>query len=151
MSKQHYMRTYEKDRVIFEEGTYSNTMYIVESGRIGIFKEYGTPNQVKLAEVDGGMFGEMGLVSDAPRSATAVALETSELELVPRTELSEYFEAFPYMKEQIIDTLSKRIRQSDRDYMKVCGCIKEFIKLDEANEKKSPELIAQMKKYASMA
>lgn len=151
MDKQHYMRTYDKGRVIFEEGIYSNTMYIIESGKVGIFKNYGTPEQIKLAELESGIFGEMGLVSDAPRSATAVALESSDLELVSRTELNDYFEAFPYMKEEIVTTLSKRIRQSDREYMKVCGCIKEYIKLDEANENKSPELIAQMKKFASLA
>ena len=151
MDKQHYMRTYVKDRVIFEEGTYSNTMYIIESGKVGIFKDYGTPNQIKLAELESGAFGEMGLVADAPRNATAVALEDSELELVARTELNEYFEAFPYMKEVLLTTLSSRIRQSDREYMKVCGCIKEYLKLDEANEPKSPELIAQMKRFASLA
>ena len=130
MDKNHYMRTYEKDRVLFEEGTYSNTMYIVDTGRIGIFKNYGEPNQIKLAEIDGGVFGEMGMISDAPRNATAVALETSYVELVSRNELNDYFESFPYMKEQILVTLSKRIRQTDREYMKVCGCIKEYIKLE---------------------
>lgn len=151
MDKQHYMRTYEKGKVIFEEGIYSSTMYIIESGKVGIFKDYGTPEQIKLAELEGGIFGEMGLVSDAPRNATAVALETSDLELVSRQEINDYFEAFPYMKEEILETLSKRIRYADREYMKVCGCIKEYIKLDEAGEKKNPELIAQMKKIASLA
>lgn len=151
MDKQHYMRTFEKGRVIIEEGKYSNTMFIIESGKVGVFKDYDTPEQIKLAELDSGIFGEMGLVSDAPRSATVVALEDSDIELVSRTELSDYLEAFPYMKEELVNTLSKRIRQSDREYMKVCGCIKEYIKLDEANEEKSPELMAQMKKFASMA
>lgn len=147
--KGNYVREFSKGSVIFEEGSFSNTMFVLQTGKVGIYKDYDEPNQIKLAEVIDGVFGEMGLVSDAPRSATAVALEDCEIEMVSRTDLPAYFEEYPLMKEIILDTISKRIRDVDREYMKVCGCIGEYIKADEAGEPKNPELIAKMKKFAS--
>ena len=64
-----------KDEVIFRQGESSRCMYRIQSGRVGIFLDYGGAREKRLTELDAGRyFGEMGLLDDEPRSATAVAL-----------------------------------------------------------------------------
>ena len=41
----------KKNEVIFRQGDPSDCMYRIEDGRVGIFLDYGTANQTKLAEL----------------------------------------------------------------------------------------------------
>jgi len=60
--------------VIFEEGSRGMSMYFVASGRIRIYKETASGATRELAVVGSGdFFGEMALVDEVPRSATAAA------------------------------------------------------------------------------
>ncbi len=64
---------FKHGEIIFREGEDSDFAYIVESGTVEIFKQLkrGT---VLLATLNAGeIFGEMGLLSDLPRSASAAA------------------------------------------------------------------------------
>ena len=64
-----------KGETIFHQGTTGDQMYVVLGGVIAIMD-----GKRKLAEVRlGGMFGEMALITDEPRSASAVALEDCHL------------------------------------------------------------------------
>ena len=59
--------------VIFEEGSYGNEMYIVHSGAVKLVKKTPEGGIVIAAMEPGQFFGEMALVDNAPRSASAVA------------------------------------------------------------------------------
>ena len=70
--------TFKKGEIIFRQGEPGNCMYDIHWGRVGVYAEYGTANEKKLAELyPGDFFGEMGLLEQSPRSATVVALEDS--------------------------------------------------------------------------
>ena len=72
-----HRRTYESDEIIFHEGDTGVGMYIVHRGRVRITHEEGG---VVLAELGpGDFFGEIALLNETPRSATATALEKSTL------------------------------------------------------------------------
>ena len=68
---------YEKDKVIFREGHDGTDAFVLESGRIGVYKTTeGKP--VRLAVLEkGAMFGEMAAITGERRSATTIALEPS--------------------------------------------------------------------------
>ena len=71
-----YFITFNKDEIIFLEGQSSNCAYIIESGKVGIYREDSSGNRFlvrKLSKKD--LFGEMSLIDKYPRSATAIALE----------------------------------------------------------------------------
>jgi CRP-like cAMP-binding protein len=76
-----HLFTYDADEVIFRKGENADAFYIVESGRVGlIFRPHCFwlwrqvtrlgPNQ---------FFGEMALLDQVPRSATAVTKEPTRL------------------------------------------------------------------------
>jgi len=64
-----------KGEALFYKGTVGNQMYVVLGGKVGILD-----GEKLLATLHtGDMFGEMAIISNEPRSASAVALEDSAL------------------------------------------------------------------------
>ena len=74
MSIDYATRRFEIGDVIFREGTEADGFYVLQSGRVEIQIEGPKGAQVSLAYVEAGdSFGEMSIVDDTPRTATAVA------------------------------------------------------------------------------
>ena len=64
-------RLYKKDELIFRQGDAGVGMYIIEKGEVAIRLE---PAGIVVAELSNGeFFGELALLDDSPRSASAVA------------------------------------------------------------------------------
>ena len=77
-------RTYETGQKIFDEGQVGNQAYIVQSGRVEIVKVVEEEETVLGAIGQGGMFGEMALIDNKPRMATARAAEMTTLIFITR-------------------------------------------------------------------
>lgn len=66
--------TYHAGEVIFKEGYPSDNAYIVVDGEVEIYREPPGEEEQHLAFLKAGeMFGEYGVLDDAPRSASARA------------------------------------------------------------------------------
>ena len=69
-------KLYAPGSIICREGEPGDCMYEVESGKVGVYHDYGGPDEKLIAELySNKVFGEMGLLDHAPHSATVVALE----------------------------------------------------------------------------
>jgi len=77
------VQTFSKSDVIFSQGSSGEEMYIVYTGKVGLYLE-GTPGHRELlATLEAGdFFGEMALVDDSPRSTTGIAEEDATQLLV---------------------------------------------------------------------
>jgi serine/threonine protein phosphatase PrpC len=76
-------RSYTEGEEIIREGQPGHDLYIVVKGRVVVEK-----GGMEIAELfSGGHFGEMGLVDNAPRSATIRAAEPTRVMLISRAEL----------------------------------------------------------------
>lgn len=64
---------FQHGEIIFREGEDSDFAYIVESGTVEIFKRLKQGTVLLATLGPGEIFGEMGLLSDQPRSASAAA------------------------------------------------------------------------------
>ena len=75
-----HARTYNAGEPVFVETEPGAGMYVIRSGRVDIALNYKSENPMILAELQAGdFFGEMALLGDTSRSATAIARERSEL------------------------------------------------------------------------
>jgi len=60
--------------VIVREGDRSKEMYLLRTGKVGIFKRVGSKIE-QLAEIEAvNLFGEMSMINSEPRTATVVAM-----------------------------------------------------------------------------
>lgn len=75
-----HMRKYRTDETIFFEGEPGVGMYIVQEGMITIYKNKSDSSREELASLSHGeFFGELALLDESPRSASAVAVEESNI------------------------------------------------------------------------
>ncbi len=76
---------YEEDELVFVEGNPGDAMYILLDGEVGILKRLEGSSEegfVRLTPLHG--FGEMGFISDDPRSITARCRTEAELLVIPK-------------------------------------------------------------------
>lgn len=96
---------------IFREGEEGNLAYLVQEGRVEIIKR--TPAGDKLlGDVSrGGIFGEMALVDNQPRMASARAAEQTTLIVVTREQFEKKLkDADPFIR-GLLNIFVRNIRQ----------------------------------------
>ncbi len=108
--------TYPKGKVLFRQGERGGAAYIVESGAIGIFREAGD-RKIPLATVrKGELFGEMAVIDNSPRMATAFTLEESTLMVISIEALSDKMrKSDPFIK-ALINMLMSNLRNVHDSY-----------------------------------
>ena len=74
-------QTVSAGHVIFREGQKADTAFYLQAGTVEILKQGPAGNVVVTRLEAGALFGEMAMLDDAPRSATAMA--ATEVNLVP--------------------------------------------------------------------
>ena len=101
-----------KDEVIFYKGTTGSQMYIILGGKVGIFDD-----DILIATLrTGDMFGEMALVNQEPRCATARTIEDSLLFVLTETTFQTLLtkRVSVQLLLNIIHTLSNRLKQHNQ-------------------------------------
>ena len=96
--------------VVFTEGETGSTAYVVESGKVAIFKTVAG-KRIEIGEVEqGGIFGEMALIDDHPRMASAMAMEETACVIIGKARLFEQMEKAPKGVRVIVNALLGNIR-----------------------------------------
>jgi CRP-like cAMP-binding protein len=72
-------REFPAGAVVFREGENGKTMYVIQSGKVRITKELPTGSRVLAVLGPGEFFGEMAILNDKPRTATADIVEEARL------------------------------------------------------------------------
>jgi CRP/FNR family cyclic AMP-dependent transcriptional regulator len=95
--------------LIFQAGDPGDFVYVVKSGEVDIQAGDRLIETVRA----GGIFGEMALISDEPRSATAVA--RTPCELVPLSQKRFLFlvQETPFFALEVMRILARRLRRAD--------------------------------------
>lgn len=75
--------TLSAGEIIFREGSPGNKMYVILAGEVAISRSLGLEGEEELARLSNGqVFGEMGLIDAAPRSARATVTANNTILLV---------------------------------------------------------------------
>ncbi|AUC95024.1 cyclic nucleotide-binding domain-containing protein [Bradyrhizobium sp. SK17] len=96
--------------IIFREGEQANELFVIKSGYVRI--QVGNKTMADLAPDT--IFGEMALIDNEPRSATATAL--TDVELVPVSEKQFLFlvSQTPHFALKVMRTLAQRLRTMNK-------------------------------------
>jgi CRP-like cAMP-binding protein len=88
----------------------------VRSGRVSIHKELGDgPALIEMVET-GGYFGEMAIIDDLPRTATATAELDTSLLVLHKSDFRTAVQDYPDIAFEIFREFTRRRRRSDRLY-----------------------------------
>ena len=104
---------FAQGKVLFREGDTPDCVFHLLSGAVDILRELdGEP--ILLGRVGAGQFiGEMGVVENRPRSATARAASEVEVEILTPTEFLDQIAGSPQAARDLIRRLSQRLREAD--------------------------------------
>ncbi len=110
----------EKDayagEVVFREEDFGDEMYLVRSGKVSIHQELGEgPALVEVVE-PGGYFGEMAIIDDLPRTASATADVASKLLVLHKNDFRTAVQDYPDIAFEIFREFTRRLRRADRRY-----------------------------------
>ncbi|MDR2734183.1 MAG: Crp/Fnr family transcriptional regulator [Spirochaetota bacterium] len=109
--------SYQPEDVIFLEYEPGDSFYLIQSGRVKILKV--VKDAEKLLDIlgPGDIFGEMAILEDAPRSASAVAVDDVKLLLFRKENFDVILQSNPAMALKLLKIFAKRIYDQRRRLM----------------------------------
>ena len=118
---QRFGQTVEAGRVIFQEGDAGDTMYIIQHGRVKITKRIADVDKILMVLGKGDFFGEMAIIRQIKRTATATAVDTCGLLTFNREGFLNMISKNSNIAMNIIEKLCMRLEIADnqiRDFAK---------------------------------
>lgn len=103
------IRNYPKDTMIFSECQSGNEMYIIQDGQVKISKVVDGKEVILAVLKKGDFFGEMALLENKPRSASAIAHENCRLMAVNRQNFDQMVSTQPQLIARLTTTLADRL------------------------------------------
>lgn len=111
-------RRYRAGQIVFEEGDAGDGLYLVLDGLVQIRAKVAGDEQRSLSQLGAGdFFGEMALMDNEPRSATALSESDSVVAFLPRTELVPLLETSASLVLSLNRQFSLRLREFNRRYL----------------------------------
>jgi len=131
---------YEKDKVIFREGHDGTDAFVLESGRIGVYKTTDG-KAVRLAVLEkGAMFGEMAAITGERRSATTIALEPCVVVRISKTTIQQKIGACDPFVKALINILINNLSRVTERYATTNNVAEKLLNdLKAAQSEKEPE------------
>jgi CRP-like cAMP-binding protein len=115
------LRRFHSGEYVFREGDLGTEMYVVHEGRVEILKTVADEkHQIAVLE-KGDFFGEMSLLEELPRNATARALVDTTLIEINGAMFDRMLRRNPEIAVRIMRKLSRRVRQADEALQQALG------------------------------
>jgi signal transduction histidine kinase len=113
------LRRYRAGETVFCEGDPGDGLYIIEKGTVQIVCQVTEDQKGVLSRLEAGdFFGEMAVLDDQMRSATAVAETEVEVHFIPREDLLEALSGTPELAVRLVKEFSLRMRDFNAQYTK---------------------------------
>lgn len=104
-------RIYADGEVIVHQGEVGSEMFVIQSGKVGVYIQSEGEERLLRHLDKGEVFGELALFDRQVRSATIKAEGTAQvLTLDKRTMLRRFYED-PSLAYKVVETLTRRVRQ----------------------------------------
>ncbi len=112
-------QTFEPGREIFKEGDPGDGLYFVKDGLVEISVSVGENSHHVFSTIEpGDIFGEMAVLEDKPRSATATAREKTVVHFIPRGDMLNLVARSPALSMALLREISNRLREFNGQYLR---------------------------------
>lgn len=111
-----FAKQFPQGTMIFSEYEPGNTFYLIQSGRVRITKIVGEFEKAIDILKPGELFGEMAILEEAPRSASAIALDDCVLLEFNKENFEILMSGNPQIALTLLRTLVKRLRDQRRRF-----------------------------------
>ncbi len=114
-------RVYAEGEYIFYQGDPGIGLYIIRDGEVSIVQQEGEKTQKELTRLGrGDFFGELAMLDDEIRSASAVAVKETSVTVIFKPDLQEFIEKYPSKGIHILrgfaQMIAIRLRRLNKDY-----------------------------------
>src|SRR5437868_5009570 len=104
---------------IFKEGDPGDGIYVVKSGMVQISALLENGERHVFSQImPGDIFGEMAVLDNQPRSASASAEKRTTLYFIPRHEMANLLKRSPELSILMLQEISGRLREFNRQYIR---------------------------------
>lgn len=101
-------RHFAPGEVIFRQGDSGREVYVIVNGEVEIVRE--GPGQARIAKLrPGEFFGEMALIMNAPRVATARAGSSLDVLVLNRATFASLFTSLPALRQNFQEVMAERV------------------------------------------
>jgi CRP/FNR family transcriptional regulator len=115
-------------KIIFSEGDTGREMYVLIEGEVEISKRTSMETSKTLITLRAGdIFGEMALIENQPRSATAIATKPGKLLALDEALFFNMIERNPDFAKKMIRILSERVRRANHSIQQLVTMNREAI------------------------
>jgi CRP/FNR family transcriptional regulator, cyclic AMP receptor protein len=99
------------EKVLMREGESGSEMFIIASGRVRVEHDGKT-----IAELGpGDWLGEMAILSEGTRTATATTIEPTRAFVVAHREFHSLMDKMPSVRAAVLDCVAERLRRLEAD------------------------------------
>ena len=114
LPKDHDTNTYEKKQVIYKEGHAPYYLYYIQKGKVKTYKTHEDGKMLVMGLFnEGDFFGYIPLLEETAYKETAMALDETELALIPKKEFEDLMHKNPAVQQKLIKMLAKNITENE--------------------------------------
>ncbi|KKP37094.1 MAG: Crp/Fnr family transcriptional regulator [Candidatus Peregrinibacteria bacterium GW2011_GWA2_33_10] len=108
------LQYFPANTIIFSEGDPGDKMYIIKTGLVKVFKTENSQEKELAILGENEFFGEMALISEAPRNASIITLEECELFTFSKQDFLKLTSTNQHMATIINDEFIKRVKENQK-------------------------------------
>ncbi len=102
---------FPKNAVILRQGELSHSLHIILSGKVRIYVSDEENDFVLQTQESGSYFGELALLTDAPRSASILALEKTTCAVIIQSDFTAWMYQYPEVMPILLKAMAEKVLQ----------------------------------------
>jgi CRP-like cAMP-binding protein/CheY-like chemotaxis protein len=120
LSAKQQVKSFKKKEIIFTEGDTAHSLYLLNKGKVKIYKshEIGKDFITRLLQ-PGDFFGFLPLLQNSDHTSSAEALEDCEVTIFPKEDFYVLLEQSPAVMQQFIKLLSGNLAEEQEELLKL--------------------------------
>lgn len=141
-------KRFKKGEIICRPKEMVMSMYNILYGSVGVYFDYGTPEEVPVVTLrEGDFFNVISFLESRQRNTTAVALEPTIVSEITYDNFSAYFREKPAKIMSLLQHMSARMRQLQKEYVDTCHALETYADKDKLHAEDSDWLHSHNRTY----